>query len=123
MKTRTNQPVFYDNGQRVDDSKLGTKTYKYNIYGTCVDPSNNQYDIDMFFISKVKDLTLENWSDNFLEITIVALYRGGIEYKCLFPNENYNTDSYTCVDEDELSLQRIIIDDYNFTNIDMVQEL
>ena len=32
MKTRTNQPVFYDNGQKVDDSALGgTKLYKHSF--------------------------------------------------------------------------------------------
>lgn len=32
MKTRTNQPVFYDNGQKVDDSALGgTKLYLHHI--------------------------------------------------------------------------------------------
>lgn len=35
MKTRTNQPVFYDNGQRVDDSALGgTKLYKHELVFT-----------------------------------------------------------------------------------------
>ena len=32
MKTRTNQPIVLDNGQPVDDSKLGgTKLYKHEI--------------------------------------------------------------------------------------------
>ena len=32
MKTRTNQPVFLDNGGKVDDSKLGgTKLYQHKI--------------------------------------------------------------------------------------------
>ena len=38
MKTRTNQPVFLDNGQLVDDSKLGeTKLYLHTIEETSND--------------------------------------------------------------------------------------
>ena len=33
MKTRTNQPVFLDNGENVDDSKLGgTKLYRHSVF-------------------------------------------------------------------------------------------
>lgn len=36
MKTRTNQPVFLDNGELVDDSALGgTKLYRHQITMAC----------------------------------------------------------------------------------------
>lgn len=45
MKTRTNQPVFLDNGNPVDDSKLGgTKLYKHDIkIHSSLDEENYSY--------------------------------------------------------------------------------
>ena len=44
MKTRTNQPIFYDNGAKVDDNALGgTQLYKHSF--TIEDEDMNAYEI------------------------------------------------------------------------------
>ena len=57
MKTRTNQPVFLDNGQPVDDSKLGgTKLYKHNLVFTNGDSTTQK----ISFITTKKDAYIKN---------------------------------------------------------------
>ena len=49
MKTRTNQPVFLDNGQKVDDNALGgTQLYKHVV--TVEDSGSNTFNIELISI-------------------------------------------------------------------------
>ena len=98
MKTRTNQPVFLDNGGKVDDSKLGgTKLYKHHITEMVegddatdlivITPVATSYGLDETTLKSIFDDavsvrgSLYDWSNE--EIVVYVAYDGFAPNKCL----------------------------------------
>lgn len=96
MKTRTNQPVFLDNGELVNDGALGgTKLYKHQITMACSGASgSNNFKVDIISSKEIAytKATLES------DATIRGFYNVLME--------NTNTHVYGVYTNGYLSLQQ-----------------